>query len=212
MKSEHKQPLLIAYIAFLVLSVIYSSLSKVLGFEFPAWERIVVAATIASYAFSIAYWPKFLSKTKQTYNNILKEYLELAKNLHETEKKCLVESPDKEALLTDGKGILQKTTNLIKRNEESISKNEKIIFWCCFFGYYLFFCILSFDSVFNFFAPVQDIWTLLAFIIILVVDFIESLCEKQIEETHNTLITNTKDTIKNLEDKQNGQTENAQHE
>ena len=122
----------------------------------------------------------------------------LAKQLRDAEKTAIVECPDKEKLLENGKDIVHTTIDLISFLEKQIKRDDKIAFVFDVLGYLLFFCIISFDAIFNHFYPMQEFFTLIAFIIILIIEYIESVQSEKFENVFNTLIKNTQDTIEYL--------------
>lgn len=198
MNKSPQKPLLLAYIIFLFIALGYHSIAGLMGWQFSTWESIVVAATIASYAFSMSSLIKFFAKKNRTYLQLLNQYLDLAKQLRKTEVNVVSECANKEKLLESGEDIIHTTINFISSLEKQIRKNDKISFAFDVAGYLVFFCILSFDAIFNFFYPMQEFFTLVAFIIILTIEYIESVQSVKYENTFNILIKNTQDTINNL--------------
>lgn len=198
MNKSPQKPLLLAYIIFLFIALGYHLVADAVGWQFSTWESIVVAATIASYAFSMSSLVKFFAKKNRTYLQLLNQYLDLAKQLRRTEVNVVAECSDKEKLLESGKDIIQTTINFISSLEEQINRNDKISFAFDVAGYLVFFCILSFNAIFNFFYPMQEFFTLVAFIIILTIEYIESVQAVKYENIFNILIKNTQDTIDNL--------------
>ena len=198
MNKKPQKPLLLAYIIFLIIALGYHSVAEIMGLKFSTWENIVVAATIASYAFSMSSLIKFFCKKNRTYLQLLNQYLGLAKQLRDAEKTAIVECPDKEKLLENGKDIVHTTIDLISFLEKQIKRDDKIAFVFDVLGYLLFFCIISFDAIFNHFYPMQEVFTLIAFIIILIIEYIEFVQSEKFENVFNTLIKNTQDTIEYL--------------
>lgn len=202
--NKNQKPLMLAYILFLLISVFYYMASRIWNFEFSTWERIVVATTIASYSFALASMPKYMYKLNKRHIDLLTEYLLLAKKLHEKEEETFPEGADKDFVLSNGKDIIDKTATLILKKEKSCKKCESLSFLLDASGFLLFFCVFGFEFIFNIFVQVQEIWTLWAFIIILIVDYLEAMQANKYEEIYTVLIKSTKDTLIKLEGKQNG--------
>lgn len=201
---KQKNPLMLAYIIFLIISLIYYAVAYIFKYEYRTWDSIIVAATIASYAFSLSSISKCLLKQNQQYNELLNQYLSLSKKQHKIEAESLSEGKTREYLLQNGKEIINNTIKLISYTDKEVRKNEKISFWLDVSGYLVFFCIICFDTLCNAFYPIQDIFTLLAFIIILIVEYIEKVITTKYEEIFKILIKETQDTIQHLEDENNG--------
>ena len=62
MNKSPQKPLLLAYIIFLFIALGYHFIADLMGWQFSTWKSIVVAATIASYAFSMSSLIKFFTK------------------------------------------------------------------------------------------------------------------------------------------------------
>lgn len=201
---KQKNPLMLAYIIFLIIALVYYAVAYIFHFEFHSWESIIVAATIASYAFSLSSISKCLLKQNQQYSELLNRYLELSKKQQKIENTVLSDCENKEKILQNGKEIIDNTIKLISLTDKEVRKNERISFLLDVGGYLVFFCIICFNTLCNVFCPIQDVFTLLAFVIILIVEYIEKVITTKYEEIFNILIKNTQDTIQHLEDENNG--------
>ena len=201
MSKTHQNPLLLAYIIFLFIALNYRIVAYLLGWQFSTWGSIIVAATIASYAFSMSSLIKFLAKKNRTYLQLLNQYLDLSKQLRKKEANVVAECADKEKLLESGENIIHQTVNLISSLEKQVGRDDKISFAFDVSGYLVFFCILSFNVIFDFFYPMQEFFTLVAFIIIFLIEYIESIQSVKYENTFNILIKSTQDTIDHLKNK-----------
>ena len=196
MKIE-KNSLIIAYIGFLIISGIVYIASVVAHFEFESWKRIIAAATIASYWFSIA----GVSKTTITVSNRI---ISDCKNFHliclEQKNKYRSVMPElisQNALNVHAEEIEEVLTSLSKEiqglidsNELKIKKSGKWVFIFNVIGYLLFFCIAMFEPFYNKICYSQEFLTLLAFIIILVCDYIADFYSNKFSESIKYLYIN----------------------
>lgn len=204
--QKTQKPLMLAYIIFLFVSIIYYAVSSIVGFEFQEWQRVVVAATISSYAFSVSSGYKFIVRSKNNLLNFLKERLELLKQLHIKESVIFIGeenneqlNKEKEELLKLNQESIKNVTDAISNREKSIQKNTKTAFCYDVIGYLLFFCIFAFQPVYNFFKSSQETYTLFAFIMILIVEYVESTYTVKFEENYKQLNTQIKETLNKVE-------------
>ena len=189
-QKETQKPLMVAYILFLVICCVYYMISGVFHLNFPIWERIVVAATIASYFFSLASMDKFTIKLAQReLDRIDKEnalYLRIIKKLNETPETShrSNKSPDYfSARLTKNHADATNAENEINKITKKAFRNDVA-------GFLVFFCIVSFDALFQLFFNIQEVITLLAFIAILVIEYLESTKLSEYETTCQAIIDN----------------------
>ena len=69
--NRERNPLMIAYIIFLVICCFIHIIKLMFGFDFEIWDKIVVATTASSYFFSFA----SLHKNQiQLHNNMINYY------------------------------------------------------------------------------------------------------------------------------------------
>lgn len=204
MRKKAKNPLMLAYIFFLVIALLYHVVADMVDFEFEAWQRIIVAVTIASYAFSLGSLRKSTIKYQEMHLKLLNEYLPLVKKLKKKESAVLSEGTDKDELLQLSSKTIENTTKLISDTESAIEKNEKNAFALDVIGYLMFFCIMVFDAVFTWFYSSQDTYTVLAFLLILIKEYVESSREDRYNNLFNALVGNVQETIKKLEEQENG--------
>ena len=92
-------------------------------------------------------------------------------------KSKMIESPDehKDSVLSieDLELIIAEDKDVIEKCEKENLKNRRNIFLLNTLGYLVFFCILTFKYIYQFFEDSQDFYTLLAFVIILLTDAYE---------------------------------------
>lgn len=200
---KQQKPLLLAYIIFLFISIIYHVVSSLFQFEFSEWQRIVVAATIASYAFSVSSGYKFLAKSSANLLAFSKERLELLKDLNAKESMVFTDDEKREDLLKTIQICIEKSKESISQREKEIHKFTKITFSCDVIGYLLFFCIFAFRPLYDSLKSSQEIITLFAFIMILLVEYAEATFMTKIEERYRTLNEQIKENIKNIEERAN---------
>ncbi len=173
MEKSNKFELKTAYIAFLIVCIFYYFISGIFDLEFENWERIICATTIASYFFSIAGAKKSIylltSKIIVSIKDSVRRYNEI--------KSKMIESPDehKDSVLSieDLELIIAEDKDVIEKCEKENLKNRRNIFLLNTLGYLVFFCILTFKYIYQFFEDSQDFYTLLAFVIILLTDAYE---------------------------------------
>ena len=79
-----------------------------------------------------------------------------------------------------------------------IKKFEKCIFWGNALGYFLFFCIVAFETIYNKIISSQDFLTLLAFILMLLSDYISESISKKYSKRFENLCSSTQNNIKIL--------------
>ena len=201
MDKRPQKPLLLAYIIFLIVALIYHIVADAIDLQFAMWERIVLAATISSYFFAMSSLLKFFKKRDSTYLELLGQYFDLAKELKKTEADVIADCETKEKLLKNGESIVDETLTIISSLKSKIRKDDTASFVFDVLGYLVFFCILSLTPIFKFFYPVQEFYTLLAFIIILTTEYIETVQSIKYEGIFKTLITDTQNVIDELKRK-----------
>lgn len=166
---QNKSAIKIAYIIFLIICAIYHIIADIFHLEFEAWEKIVCAATIASYFFSGASSIRTISSISMKLRKSLEDSnMELIRIKKEREQ-----FPEK---YLDSKYTIEYLDDVIKENEKTLQKlNTKanFVFPLNVIGFISFFCILAFNGVYKFFANSQELFTLIAFILILVAETYE---------------------------------------
>ncbi len=198
--NKSQKPLMLAYILFLIVSLIYHAISSIFGFEFLAWDRILVATTIASYAFSCSSASKFFIKIDTNTLDFAKKHLELSKQLKCKEQESIVEKEKKKAILESGQQVIDCTIDIILKTEKDIKKRVKQAFWCDVIGYLMFFCIITISPIYVFLASGEEIFTLIAFVLILLIEYAESTYVIKIENSHEALLNSVKSSIKHIDE------------
>lgn len=183
---SNKFSLKLAYILFLIICVLYYVISHAFDCEFENWKRIVCATTIASYFFTIA-------SAKQTIYSIIEKIEDSIKDSNKELceiKDKMIKSPDKykDSMynIEDLNRFIAKDEEFINKCEKENFKNQNLIFLLNTLGFLIFFCILTFTYIYQLFADLQELFTILAFIMILLADAYE---EYWIEK-HSSLLTN----------------------
>lgn len=212
MSKKPQKPLMLAYIVFLFITSLYYLVSIIFDLEFQTWSKIIAAATIASYSFSISSIFKTLLKQNHSHHKLLNQYSNLIKTTIQKTKSLIPAGEKLDSVLESGGSLLNHTSEYIAKIDKQSKRNERLSFYFDALGYLLFFCILGFEAVYKLFCPMLDYFTLLAFLIIVVIEYIESVIFIKYEDLFNDLIDSVKNTIKLIEEKENGQTENAQSE
>ena len=203
-KTQSQQPLMVAYIIFLCVCGGYYIVSGIFKLEFPVWQRVVAAATIASYFFSLCSMPKLTAKMARKQldsisdeNMLYRKILQKEKKLHTDEGK-----PTKIAEYIDCH-LTENQQEAIKAQKE-IDKTGKKVFWLDVAGFLVFFCIMAFDGIYSFFAKSLDWYTLLAFILMLFVEYFESTKVSLYDELCKSSVDSLREILALLEEKEHG--------
>lgn len=157
-----------------MLCIIYRIISNSLNYDFPAWERIIAAATIASFFFSISSYHKYDNKLKDKFALLIKENNEILSN-YEKQAERYPSVYEKGGELYN-EIVAQKKINQanLAKAIRSGCKAKKISFILDVVGYIAFFCILSFDMIFSRVLEIQDICTLGAFLTVVIIEYFEA--------------------------------------
>ena len=163
----------IAYIIFLILCVIYHIVADAFNLEFNSWDKIVCATTISSCLFAIA------NSKKSIYNIATKVMCSLVNSnsglkkikdeYSENPEKCENKKYDSDYL---AQVIAENETNIEKIEKHKMS-NLKQSYVFNIMGFLIFFCLIVFDFIYAYLGPMQDFYTLLAFVVILITDAYE---------------------------------------
>lgn len=200
MKTTQK-PLMIAYLIFLCICIIYHAITSALNVSFSSWDKIVLAATSASFAFSAsALYKSFIGSNKK-YFDLIEEYVCLAKEEH-----CLDNEyfPENEELLNCGKKVIKKAIDTKMHLQRRIRILGTVTFWLDIIGYLTFFCILVFEPLKEVLFDSQGTITIAAFSMVLLVEILEDWYADLLKKAYITLIEGTKETIKEMKDRNNG--------
>ncbi len=229
--KEHSQNnktdyLMAAYIAFLLIVIVYRVICIKTGHEFENWQRIVMAVTTSTYFFSLADFHKSLrdlEQNKKDKNCQLTEQLLTYKNI--------IEASDEDAeglkteILNQIDAYIQRDEDDNKNSDKKIKNNNTSYGAFSILGFLVFFLVSNTD-----FYPVDnislDIYTMCAFFMMLFTDFIYSICntkanayfnnrynsfnaliEKQ--ETNNYYLKVLKEVSEEFTEDEDGQAENG---
>lgn len=194
-----KKPLMIAYILFLFICIFVHIFSNIFLFEFPMWQRIVVAATISSYAFTLSSSPKLMSKSDTQQAKYI-----------EAEIAILQQTLSMKSDSNLDYGYIQEEINKkqeeLETTKQSILKQERSTFLWEMVGFLVFFCILAFDPIYSIFVKSQELYTLFAFAFVLFMNVIESLVNDLYEDNYMMTKETYTTIIENLEKINNGKT------
>lgn len=194
---KSQKPMMLAYIIYLIFCVIYHAISNSLNFSFPMWERILVATTIASYAFSLVSLPRTMIKMEKTLMDFYNGYGEILRKIALLEKE---QGGDSKLNIREDvhKELVDNNESIIKR-KKSIGKKEFYAFILDVCGYLIFFCIISFDGLFRFFEASQELYTMYAFIILMIVNYVETTMFVAFEAKYKEFISSKNELIELLE-------------
>lgn len=176
--NRERNPLMIAYIIFLVICCFIHIIKLIFGFDFEIWDKIVVATTASSYFFSFA----SLHKNQiHFHNNMINYYngiIPTASKENSLFQKLLDNYKNNEQLTEDIKLIENEYTPLIEyinkvieEEKEDIKMEEKTVFRFNVAGFLAFFCAIAFDLVFSILKSNEGIVTICAFIMVLIADY-----------------------------------------
>ena len=167
---KHKNTMKIAYIIFLILCSIYHIVADIFNLDFSSWDKIVCATTISSCIFALA------SSKKSQYNIVSKVIRSLSSSNNEL-KKIKDERSQNPEKYTNSKHdtdyleqvIVENETQLDKMGKNKVSHLQQSFIFNII-GFLAFFCLMTFDFMYSFLEPMQDFYTLMAFIVILLTD------------------------------------------
>ena len=203
MKKTQK-PMMLAYLIFLFICICYYMVSGIFGLEFAAWNRVVVAATIASYFFSLGSMDKLLVKLETTNINGFEEEMLLLKKIQNKERELPVDLQMKQELLSEMDQWIKETDASVMQGRKELRKHERKAFWNDVLGFLVFFCIIVFDFLYKFFSISQEVYTLAAFVVVIAIEYLESTKIAFYEEIRRNTIDKTKAIYTRLEDLNNG--------
>ena len=202
--DKPQKPMMLAYIVFLLVCIIYYLISYIFGFEFAVGERIVAAATIASYCFTLASLDKLNMKQETINAEFFKKELQLLIKIRNKEQKLVDDVQMKQELRVSMDDWIKELTEIIARTHKAISKHERKAFWNDVLGFLLFFCIVAFDFLYGLFANTQEIYTLAAFAGVVAIEYLETTKLAQYEETRRNTAESIQNIYTRLEELDNG--------
>lgn len=185
MKKTFQKPLMLAYIFFLSICVIWHIICRLTGLSFETWNKIIVAATFASFFFSLCSIYKLKHQQEKKNRELFSEELDLLSKI-----KNKLTKDKHEATLNGINQLLENCNESLPKAEEAIQKYTRRAFGCDVLGYLSFFIIVGIDGVYEYLSRSADSITLLAFLAILIIEYLE-----------NTIIVKFEDSRKNLREK-----------
>lgn len=160
-----------SYIAILCLCVLYRIATlTVLKTSFAFWNRFIVAATVSTCFFCISDVAA-IKKEISTYEDVRFSFLfERSASLTRRLQKLLSDELERAGEKTDKEKEMMNRFDMAMNPEKVFIGTEKegtlsFIFNTC--GFFVFLLILVFETVYKLLLPIQDILTMVAFIIIL---------------------------------------------
>lgn len=189
---------MLAYIIFLVVCVLYHIFSEIFGFDFQMWERVIVSVTIASWCFSCSSLFKSMLKMEKVFNNYVEYDIKQLKQMIEEANKFTKEETKEAVKLIEER--IEDNTKELELKDQYVEKFKSVSFWLDVSGYLVFFCILVFDWIFGFLIQMQEFCTLLAFLIVMFVEYAETSKYEEVEEKYKELIEKDEQTINKLKD------------
>lgn len=185
-----KNPIMAAYILFLIICALWQAVCSFLGTEFSNWNQLIAAVTISSYFLS---FNSVFTTVKALNEKLIFAFKESVAILEDTiTNNRLSNLFPNDSDYKEINDIIAEEKNMIIQSEKSVFKTKIYIFLCYVLSFLLFFCIITFDGVFLFFEKSQDLYTLLAFIFVLGSEYIESIVEEIFQNKHQRLVGLTK--------------------
>ena len=167
---------MLAYIVFIFLCAWIKPI-----YDFPMWERIVIAITTASWAFAISDCCLSISSLQkeiyETHNPLVDTARFRINQIKEHILKRQSEEPDESAIeIVDScKKRCENLLGVISKMNKTSKIFEIVSIVITFFAFLLFLCTLSFDPVYNFFFVRQEGFTVLSFGMILLAQFLTNI-------------------------------------
>ncbi|MBP3633717.1 MAG: hypothetical protein J6J43_03995 [Oscillospiraceae bacterium] len=165
-----------AYIVFIFLCAWVR-----LIYDFPMWGRIVVAITIASWAFAVSDCCTSISNLQKDTYEIQFPLVDTAKFRINQIKDCLkkrgTEKSDEatiEIVLSCEKSC-ERILDRISKMKKASNVLKMVAIASTFFAFLLFLCVLSFEPVYNYFFARQEGLTVLSFGMILLAQFLTNI-------------------------------------
>lgn len=188
---------MIAYILFLFVCVIYHVISNIFSLEFSIWSRIVAAATLASYAFTLGSSPKLMAKIDRKQVGYIEQELVLLQKIKSANIEKL------ESFRNIEKQIIHDKNEIAKCNKNIMKKERNAFLWEVA-GFLIFLCVISFNGVFVLIGGIQEMCTIMAFALVLLMDFAEAIVTDLHEETFRAKQETYNLLLSAWEEKQNG--------
>ena len=204
-KPQPQKPLMLTYIMFLCMCCAVRVIGDMFNYDFKMWPKIVVAATIASFFFSISTLPKLNAKMmRKAHADTLEQNRLYAKICQH--KDVISKSPSAERILNYAEQTQIDNKEKLAYQEKEITEADKRSLKFDIFGFLVFFCIFTFDEIYAYFYDMQELSTLLAFIVVLGVDYLESTFIKNYEDQAEEALSTLNELLAILEEAEHGQT------
>ena len=194
MKIILQKPLMLAYISFIGVCCVWYIICQIIGWGFENWNKIVVAVTLASYFFSISSIEKLKYKQEERNKELFTDEINLCKRM----KKALTKEKDAIISKSIDELIEDCNTSLLQTNDTIYKFQQSAFVWDAL-GYLLFFVVLGIDGVYKQLSVFTEFVTLLAFMVILLVDYLESAIMVNYEERRKAIRHRSIKTLETLE-------------
>ena len=178
--------LFIAYLAFLLICIVF----RVLCLWIPSlsnelWDRIIIGVTISSYCFTISSGLSMSSYNKLLFHQKLDEsasqivfYADKYLDEHEDDSILTEDEIEFKDILKD---IKQHQIETVLKEEIGTKTNKSS--YLDVIGFLVFLLCLTFQPISDFFLKEQDLYTLLAFFLMLFIVYNKERFEQRIERS-----------------------------
>ncbi len=195
-----KKPMVWAYVTFLLICTVIHIIMSACSLPFPAWPKIVLAATVASYMFSFSAFYKSCEKSDKKMLSLLIDYKRRYKKLAGLLGEKIKQPGIKEKHFEEEKEIQASIDKLVSEKSKIVLKDSKKSFRYDFVGFLLFFCILVINPLETLLFDCQDVLTVAAFAVVLLTELFEDIQYERREKMNLEIIEKLEEQIKFLED------------
>lgn len=166
-------PIMLAVLAFLFISLVLHLLSLQFGWRLESWDRIVAATTISSYFFAGSSLSRFMiereEKSLNSYEKYSKKYGDL---LYLTEICYKLNSLDvPQDLIEESESIKQEYAKQKKTSTHYISILKNVNYLVNALVALSFLIVISYESIYSKIIEHLDVYTILAFFIALLIEY-----------------------------------------
>lgn len=202
---------MLAYIIFLNICIFYYAASVYFGLNFAIWRHVVAAATIASYSFSLGMGSKAAVKRQEKALAFAEKERETLKKLFARQMEVIIDVMDQDALISKQEEMSKEMDAICNTIKVKLLKEERFAFAMDVIGFLAFFCVMAFEGVYQKVSFALDLYTIMAFTLVLFVDYLDSIRQ----ERHNKIFENITEMTNNafaFLEKKKWKTEGALHQ
>ncbi len=182
-KSTPHNPIMIAYMIFIFICVFWYLICKLTGLDFEMWNKILIGVAIASYFFSLNSINRNIVKTNESIKQLLYENRNLLNDMiKDLAAYQTLKTEDFKDWQSELSNELEECEEKLKKVISSLLKQRKTVLIIDVVGFLAFFMILGIDGFYMLFVNTTDVVTLLAFLTVLFVDYMENIMEVKSEE------------------------------